>query len=237
MKTSSRGVKAIAAHEGFRAKAYPDPGSSNGLPWTIGYGHTRGVKRGDVTTKEQALRWLHEDISWAEDAVTSLKADLTQNQFDALVSFAFNVGASAFKSSSPARYAKSGRHELVPARLMLWVKNDGKTMQGLVNRRAAEGKMYADAEPRSSQNMRAAPIQGKTATESKTAVTAVTQGLGATTVAVTYAADIKDNLTRMTEGLSFNATPLLIGGMAVAGILTACWFYYDRMHKSKEDGV
>lgn len=226
-------------HEGLRLKAYPDPGSRDGHPWTIGYGHTGGVKKGDTIRKDQALVLLKQDVAWAEKLVMRYAdgANLNQNQFDALTSFAFNVGSNQFKSSSPARYARQGKHDLVPSRLMLWVKNDGKTMKGLVNRRAAEGKLYAAAEGVHSRNASAAPLLGKPMSESRTAITASTQGLGSVAVAVAYGAEIKENVVRMTEGLPVSTPALVIGGMALAGILTAIWFWYDRYMKSREDGV
>jgi lysozyme len=239
MKLSDKGLKIIMRHEGLRLTAYPDPGSRDGHPWTIGYGHTAGVKKGDKITKAQAVAFLRQDVAWAERAVMRYAdgANLTQNQFDALTSFAFNVGVGQFKSSSPARYARQGRHDLVPARLMLWVKNDGRTMKGLVNRRAAEGKLYAAAETIYSRSASAAPVRGKPMSESRTAVTASAQGLGSVAVAVSYGAEIKENVVRMTEGLPVSTPVLLIGGMAVAGMLAAIWFWYDRYNKSMGDGV
>lgn len=94
MQTSDRGLEFIKHHEGLETKAYPDPGSADGHPWTIGVGHTKGVKKGDTCTVAQAMEWLREDVRTAEAAVLRLvKVPLTQAQFDALVSFVFNVGA------------------------------------------------------------------------------------------------------------------------------------------------
>ena len=94
--TSDGGLALIKASEGLETEAYPDPGNRvTGEPWTIGYGHTRGVRRGDTCTEEQATEWLREDLQTAEGAVRRLVGvPLSQGQFDALASFVFNVGPS-----------------------------------------------------------------------------------------------------------------------------------------------
>ena len=92
MKTSSNGIEMIKAHEGLVLYAYPDPGTG-GEPWTIGYGHTKGVLPGMRISEEQAEAFLREDLAAFEKAVTDLvPIPLTQSEFDALVSFCFNVG-------------------------------------------------------------------------------------------------------------------------------------------------
>jgi lysozyme len=95
MKTSDDGMALIMRSEGCTLQAYADPGSGNS-PWTIGYGHTSGVRRGDVCTPEQAETWLCADCGWAEQLVNDLvSVPMTQGQFDALVSFTFNMGPGA----------------------------------------------------------------------------------------------------------------------------------------------
>ena len=95
MKTGENGLALIQASEGLCLRAYADPGSG-GAPFTIGYGHTAGVRPGDGCTARQAAEWLREDCIWAESLVAGLvKVPLTQGQFDALVSFTFNVGPGA----------------------------------------------------------------------------------------------------------------------------------------------
>ena len=105
MKTSSNGIEMIKAHEGLVLYAYPDPGTG-GEPWTIGYGHTKGVQPGMSISEEQAEVFLREDLVGFEKAVLELlPIPLTQSEFDALVSFAFNVGA----------YALAGALQISPA--------------------------------------------------------------------------------------------------------------------------
>ena len=151
MHTSDEGLEFIAEHEGLRLVAYPDPGSVDGHPWTIGYGHTLGVKRGDTCTKEQAMEWLREDVREAEAAVNRLvKVPLTQGQFDALVSFVFNVGADedtdtlaeGLGDSTLLRMLNSGDYVGAAVQFDRWNKNDGKVMAGLTRRRKDEREMF-----------------------------------------------------------------------------------------------
>src|SRR5512139_1022427 len=85
----------IKRHEGLRLKAYPDP-ATGGAPWTIGYGHTRNVHKGDTCTVEQAERWLDEDMGDAYSIVdAAVTVPLDYRQREALCSFVFNVGPGA----------------------------------------------------------------------------------------------------------------------------------------------
>lgn len=143
MQTSDRGLEFIKHHEGLETKAYPDPGSADGNPWTIGVGHTNGVKKGDTCTVEQAMAWLREDVHGAEAAVNRLvKVALTQDEFDALVSFVFNVGAGAFENSTLLRLLNAGDYDGAAAQFKRWNKNDGRVMAGLTRRREAEARMF-----------------------------------------------------------------------------------------------
>lgn len=241
MKVSAKGLEIIKRSEGLRLKAYPDPGSRDGTPWTIGYGHTKGVKRGDKITKARAEALLRQDVSWAEDEVRRLGVDLNQNQFDALVSFVFNVGPSQFRRSSVYKAVKAGRHDLVPSRLNLWVKNDGRVLRGLVNRRAEEGRLYStpvdEVEDNEFASLPPEPAKGKRMRESKTAWIAGGQGLGAAAMATSYASEIKTNLENMVEGYDVNWA-WVFGGLLIAGtFLSACWFLYDRYGKAEEYGA
>lgn len=143
MQTSDRGLEFIKHHEGLETKAYPDPGSADGHPWTIGVGHTKGVKRGDTCTVEQAMEWLRDDVVGAEAAVLRLvTVALTQDEFDALVSFVFNVGAGAFEGSTLLRRLNAGDYDGAAAQFKRWNKNDGRVMAGLTTRREAEAKLF-----------------------------------------------------------------------------------------------
>ncbi|MDR9777190.1 lysozyme [Rhizobium hidalgonense] len=113
---------------------------------TIGTGHTGpDVRPGMTITSEQSTALLYQDLASFEAAVESaVKVPLTDNQFAALVSFAFNVGAANFRSSTLLKKLNAGNYAAVPAELAKWTKSKGKTMPGLVNRRAAEAGLWAE---------------------------------------------------------------------------------------------
>ena len=139
--TSDKGIRAIEGYEGVRLSAYLD---SVNVP-TIGVGHTLGVKMGDVITKEQAEEFLRADLEDAEYAVNKyVLMPLNQNQFDALVSFVFNLGAGAFKGSTLLKRLNAGLYKEAADEFLKWNKAGGKVLQGLVNRRVAERAMFLD---------------------------------------------------------------------------------------------
>ena len=143
-KVNAATLAHIKASEGLRLSSYPDPGSKNGEPWTIGYGSTSGVRKGMTITKEQAEARLVQDLTHAEDTVSRLvMVPLNDNQFGALVSFVFNIGSGAFASSTLLRKLNAGDYAAVPAQLARWNKNDGSVMAGLTKRRPAEAKLWA----------------------------------------------------------------------------------------------
>ena len=153
MKTSQQGGVTVMHHfENCKLKAYPDPGSKNGEPWTIGWGHTGPeVKPGLVWTQAQADAAFLEDLrSFERDVGSLVKVPLTQGQFDALVSFAYNVGsdidtdtiAEGLGDSTLLRKLNAGDYEGAAQEFKKWNKNDGKVMRGLIRRRAAEEALF-----------------------------------------------------------------------------------------------
>lgn len=159
MRTSRRGIDLIHSFENFQAKAYKDPGSANGLPITIGWGSTsdeqgRPIKLGDVWTRERADARFLQDLREFEIGVNTLLhgKPTTQNQFDALVSFAYNVGldideddkAEGLGDSTLLRKHLAGDYAGARAAFSSWVFNDGKRMRGLERRRAAEAALYGE---------------------------------------------------------------------------------------------
>lgn len=139
MKTSSRGIELIKRHEGLRLRAYLCPAGV----WTIGYGHTGGVKSGDVITGARADVLLRDDLTWAEREVNAQGLNLVQNQFDALVSFVFNVGREQFIKSTLLRIAKANTNDpRIRAEFSRWVYAKGKVLPGLVARREEESTLY-----------------------------------------------------------------------------------------------
>lgn len=139
MKASDRCIELIREHEGFRPHAYLCPAGV----WTIGWGHTAGVKPGDVITREKGEAFLKSDIANAEKPVVEQGLDFNQNQFDALVSFVFNFGGPKFRTST---LLKRIREDINDTRIRYefsrWVYAKGKIEPGLVKRRKVEADLY-----------------------------------------------------------------------------------------------
>jgi lysozyme len=140
MKTSQRGIDLLKLHEGLRLAAYKCPAGV----LTIGYGHTGAdVTPGKTITQAEAEQLLRADVAWAEAAVGAELPSINQNQFDALVSFTYNVGAGAFKGSTLLRKAKINASDpAIRAEFAKWQKGGGQVLPGLVKRRAAEADLY-----------------------------------------------------------------------------------------------
>jgi lysozyme len=139
MRTGRDGVELIRHFEGCRFDAYLCPAGV----WTIGYGHTAGVKEGDSIDQEAAEAFLIEDLETFEQAVTRLvEVPLTQQQFDALVSWTFNLGAGNLAESTLLKKLNNYQYAEVPEQMMRWVRAGGKVLDGLVRRRAAEAALF-----------------------------------------------------------------------------------------------
>ena len=141
MKTSPKGVRLSCEFEGFRANAYLDP---VGIP-TIGYGFTKGVSLGDTITRIEAhLRMERELVEYERGVLAACKVTPNQNQFDALVCFAFNVGVAGMTKSSVIKAHNRGDTQAAARAFGLWNKAGGKVFAGLTRRRAAEGALYLE---------------------------------------------------------------------------------------------
>ena len=139
MTTSDLGIELIKKHEGFRSKAYRC--SANVL--TIGFGHTLNVKSTDVITKEQGEYFLRQDVEHAEREVNKHNLNINQNQFDALVSFVFNLGVGNFARSTLLKRVKAYPNDITIRReFARWVYAGGKILPGLVTRRKEEADLY-----------------------------------------------------------------------------------------------
>ena len=139
MKTSDKGIDLIKKHEGFRAKAYKCPAGK----WTIGYGHTLNVKSTDVISLDEAEYFLKKDVEFAENEVNRHNLNINQNQFDALVSFVFNLGVGNFTRSTLLRKIKSNPNDpTIREEFEKWIYADGKVLNGLVRRRKDEADLY-----------------------------------------------------------------------------------------------
>ena len=142
MKISPIGLAIIKGAEGLRLSAYPDPGSG-GEPWTIGYGHTGGVRPGDEISEEQAEELLKADLDTFEECVDdACQHPLTQGQFDGCVSLAFNIGCKAFSNSTLVQLLNSGESDAAAQQFKRWNKAAGKVLPGLVRRREAERQRF-----------------------------------------------------------------------------------------------
>ena len=138
-KTSETGIELIKKWEGCRLNAYLCPANV----WTIGYGHTAGVKKGDEITYAEANKLLKSDLEHYEKAVNdSVTAPLNQNQFDALVLFTYNVGVGAFQKSTLLRTLNHKNYRGAAQQFKRWVKAGKKTLPGLVSRRKDEEELF-----------------------------------------------------------------------------------------------
>ena len=145
MDISDSGLDFIMAHEGVRLSAYPDP-ATGGEPWTIGVGHTGGVQAGDTCTEEQAREWLRDDAQQAVRCVNnSVKGQVTQNQFDALVSLVFNIGCGNFGKSTLLRCINAGDDSAAAQEFLKWDRAAGREMAGLLKRRQDESDLFLTA--------------------------------------------------------------------------------------------
>lgn len=133
MKTSNNGIALIKQFEGVRLRAYKCLADV----WTIGYGHTAGVKEGMTITQKQAEEFLKKDLHLYENYVNLLNLKLTQNQFDALVSFTYNCGAGNLKTLTKNRTLAQ-----IADALLIYNKGGGKVLDGLVRRRNAERELF-----------------------------------------------------------------------------------------------
>lgn len=146
MQISDQGIRFIEQWEQYAATPYRDQAGN----WTWGYGHKQlpGEPLPQFVSQRQALTLLDQDLQWADHAVAwHVVVDLAQYEFDALVSFTFNVGAAALYASTLLRELNQGNFSGVPAQMRRWVfVNENGAMvqsQGLVRRRVAEGRLFA----------------------------------------------------------------------------------------------
>ena len=139
MKSSELLLNKIIEFEGCKLTAYKCPAGV----WTIGVGHTKGVKQGQTITEAQAMSLLKGDLLPCENYVNNLGVCKNQGQFDALVDFCFNLGTGALGRSTLLKFIRQGKAEqYIRGEFAKWVKSGGKTLAGLVKRRAWEADRY-----------------------------------------------------------------------------------------------
>lgn len=227
MQVNDAGLELIKAFEGFRAEAYRD---AVGV-WTIGFGHTTAagpprVLPGQRISREEAQHILARDVAQFADGVRQcLAVPLTDDQFSALVAFAFNVGLGNFRRSGVLKAVNDKDFEAVPRRLSLWVKAGGRSLPGLVRRRAAEAGLFASGSPSGghSELNPSAPMpvpdvpHGKPATQSRTLWAAA------------FAACLGLLQALGSSPAGWVLLVLLLGAMAL--------IMWERVKKMKEEGV
>jgi lysozyme len=138
-RSIARATEIIARFEKCKLEAYDDGGGV----WTIGYGHTKGVKQGDRINHMQAIEFLHEDMDGAvSDVNRYVIAPLSPSMFEALVSLVFNIGATEFADSTILKLVNSRQYHLAACEFGRWHKDNGKRLWGLSRRRAAEQVLF-----------------------------------------------------------------------------------------------
>lgn len=145
LTVSPEGIALMHHFEQCRLEAYPDPGSRDGKPWTIGWGATgAGIAKGTVWTQAQADARYEQDLAKFSNGVADMLRDTptTPAQFDALVSLAYNIGLGNFAGSTLLRMHKAGDHSGAANQFSRWQFNDGKPMRGLLRRRMVEAAHY-----------------------------------------------------------------------------------------------
>ncbi len=221
MQMTEEGLALIKEFEGFRARAYRD---AVGV-WTVGYGHTSMAGAPQVTpdfvvTREEGAKILAHDVElFAKGVRASVHVPLSDAQFSALVSFAYNVGVGAFRNSSVLKAVNARDFDAVPRRLNLWVKAGGRTLPGLVRRRAAEGVLFLAAPEvvvaRPVEVVKAKPI-GKSRT--------VWSALAAAVLA-------------LVQGVYLMNLNIVFLGMALIVLACAGLIIFERIKKMKLEGL
>lgn len=139
MKASVDAYELIKQFEVLRLEAYLCPAGI----WTIGYGHTSGVSPNSFITIQEADEYLHRDVAAIEMQLNKLNLSLRQCQWDAIVSFVFNVGIGNFKASTLlAKIRINPDDNSIIDEFLRWVYANGKVMRGLQKRRLTEMKLY-----------------------------------------------------------------------------------------------
>ena len=141
MNIGQKGIELIKHFEGCELEAYKCPAGV----WTIGYGHIKGVSEGMSITQEQAEQMLLDELKEYENYINEIvTVNLSQNQFDALVSWVYNLGPANLKSSTLLKVLNSGDYAGVPDQIERWNKAGGKVLQGLIRTRLAESSLFRE---------------------------------------------------------------------------------------------
>lgn len=248
------GYLLVKEFEGLRLRAYLCPAGV----WTIGYGHTDGVREGMTITQTQADDFLDRDLDWAEECVGKFAKDPSDNEFAAMVSLCFNIGAARFAKSTVLRLHNAGDKLGAARAFRMWNKATvgGKLVElpGLTRRRLAEEGLYLKP---SSESVLASPsmpqevappkraITGKTvvtgaigtaaaagavADQVMPAITAVQSAVEAATQAATTMGGAKAALVSLLDG---RALPVALTAVAVCCIAFVVWRYVIKARRGE----
>jgi lysozyme len=222
MQMTEEGLALIREWEGFRGRAYRDAVGA----WTIGFGHTSlagapEVSPGLEISREQAEKILARDVeTFAHGVASAVTVTLSGNEFSALVSFAYNVGLGNFRSSSVLKAVNAGDRAAVPRRVQLWVKAGGRTLPGLVKRRAAEAALFLKMDDEAVP----APVETPMAKPARQS----------TTIWAALVIAVLAGLDQVTRALGYGFLGLAALALICAG---AVWIIRERRRKLTEDGV
>lgn len=212
-RINAEGLKLIKQWEGVELTAYKDVAGV----WTIGYGSTGPhVKPGLTISAEDAERLLIKDLDRFERAVDKLvKVQLNDNQFAALVSFAFNVGEGkkGFATSTLLKKLNAGNYDAVPGELAKWVNAGGKKVKGLVNRRAAEAGLWAKGSFVSSNTVEAKPAAPPV-------------------VSVDNAIKVATPLSALLQSFTSGPAQIILAVAFVAGAAFLLWRWHSRQQEA-----
>src|SRR5574338_96084 len=223
-------VEEIARSEGCRLKAYRCPAGQ----WTIGWGHTEGVRPGDAITQEQADETLRIDLSIFSESVKSmLTRQASDNELGAMVSLAYNIGLGGFRKSTVLRKHNEGDLQSAARAFSLWNKSKGQVLPGLTARRAREAALYLTPDGEESLPMPQAVDAEKSLTASRSVIGGVVAG-AATVAGVAAAPDFpittQDAQTISQVASAFGLTALsalLPHVVALAGVAYSIWARID----------
>jgi lysozyme len=141
MNIGNKGLELIKHFEGCELQAYKCPAGV----WTIGYGHIKGVSEGMTITQQEAENMLRDEMAEYEGYVNNLvTVELNQNQFDAMVSWVYNLGGGNLGASTLLKVLNLGNYSEVPEQIMRWNKAGGRVLEGLTRRRQAEADLFGN---------------------------------------------------------------------------------------------
>lgn len=136
---NDRGLKLLKHYESCRLTAYQDGGGV----WTIGWGHTKGVKKGDVCSQEQADKWLVEEVGYFEYNLSKvIRISLNEDEFAAVTCLTYNIGINAFLKSTLLKKLNVGDRVGAAGEFIKWDKDNGKVVMGLLYRRMDERDLF-----------------------------------------------------------------------------------------------